>query len=117
MRSESEAENSWQDIFEAFDLWVNNVLDVESWLEKATNLQDAVDRALNRQQLDGLLSMSTIAEIRYVCSLWIKLLSLISSYNIGSAFAKEELIHILLELLSLKQIKYDIIVRCLHNLI
>ena len=56
-------------------------------------------------------------EIQYICSPWIKLLSLISSYNIGSTFAKEELIHILLELLSLKQIKYDIIVRCLHNLI
>lgn len=77
---------------------------MESSLEKATNLQDAVDTALNRQQLDGLLNMSAIAEIRYVCSLWIKMLSLISSYNIGCAFVKEELIRILLEQFSLKQI-------------
>ena len=79
-------------------------------------MQTEIDDALTRQQLDGLLSMSAIVEIRYLSDLWTKLLSLITTSNIGCAFQKEEVIRILLELYSLNQLSVDTVIGCLQEL-
>ena len=79
-------------------------LDVESKHYRSGNLRTAIEDSIHRQQLDGFLTSRDIAELRYITDVWLKLLNAVSCYGVGCEFLKRDIITLLLELYTIKQI-------------
>ena len=94
----------WSDIADALNNWSQRILDTESLHNILENFRQTIEDSLYKQQLDGLLSFHDIAELRYITDVWIKLLNAISCYGVCCEFVKREIITLLLELYSLKQL-------------
>ena len=89
------------------EVWQGRILDGEILHEKSENLRCAIEASLYRQQLDGFLSTHDITELRYIADLWIRLFQSISCYTIGCQFVKRDIISLMLELYTLKQLFID----------
>ena len=109
-QQESSAANLWEDIANALEDWTQRVLDVESRHSKVINFQQTIENSLLRQQLDGFLCSQDLSELRYIATLWIDLLNASSCYNLGCIFVKKNILSILLELYTLKQISNDLFI-------
>ena len=105
----------WTDIEEALHRWTCKILDAESRHDKTASFRDNIEASLRRQQLDGFLDHHDVAELRHVADLFINLLHATSCYRIGCVFLKRDIITLLLELYSLKQITNTMLVEaCLQ---
>ena len=91
----------------ALDNWSGRILDAEILHIKSENFRCAIEASLYRQQLDGFLSTHNITELRYIADLWIRLLHSISCYTIGCQFVERNIITLVLELDTLKQLDRD----------
>ena len=97
--------DAWNDITEALNNWVQRILTIESiYNNKTASFRQTIEQSLRRQQLDGFLNYQDVSELRYITDLWINLLQSISSYTIGCASVKKDIITYLLELHVLGQI-------------
>ena len=104
----------WLDISNALESWTKRVLDAETQQSKSKQYQQVVEEALRRQQLDGLLSHHDYTELIYIASLWNNLLNTTSCFTLGCVGVKKDIISILLELYTLKQVtKHTFIEACL----
>jgi len=106
----SSVNSLWNDITDALDNWSARVLDAESKYCKSTTFQQTISDSLLRQQLDGFLCSQDLSELRYVARLWTDLLNASSCYALGCIFVKKNILTILLELYSLKQISSDLFI-------
>ena len=112
MEKGEEETNVCQDIADALDNWSGRILDGEILHEKSENFRCAIEASLYRQQLDGFLSTHDITELRYIADLWIRLLHSISCYTIGCQFVKRDIITLMLELCTLKQLDSKLFIDC-----
>ena len=94
----------WADLESALNNWTQRVLDAESKHSRSRNLRTTIEESIHRQQLDGFLTAHDIAELRYITDVWIKLLNAVSCYGVGCEFLKRDIITLLLELYTVKQI-------------
>ena len=105
----------WVDIEEALHIWTTRILDTETRLEKTISYRENIEASLRRQQLDGFLDHHDVAELRHVADLWAHLLNASSCYTIGCVFLKRDIITLLLELYTLKQINNNMFIEaCLQ---
>ena len=103
-KEEEKETDVWSDIVDALDNWTQRVIDAESRHNTSGNFQQQIEDSIRRQQLDGFLTSHDVAELRYITDIWIKLLNTISSYSIDCEFVKRDIITLLLELYTLRQI-------------
>ena len=94
----------------AFQSWCQSVLDIESFEQKAKSITDAINKALHRKQLDGLLSSIEYVEVMYINSLWHQLIYHISLYRSTCLYRKREIISLLMELYTNKQLTQDMLI-------
>ena len=93
---------------------MNRVLHAEAQHSKSKQYQQVVQEALQRQQSDGLLSHHDYTELVYIADLWNSLLNSTSTFTLGCVAVKKDIIAILLELYTLKQVtKHMFIEACL----
>ena len=110
-----EESNIWVDVADALNNWTRRILDAESQHHKSSSFRQNIEEALHRQQLDGLLNHQDITELRYVADLWTNLLNATSCYTVGCVFVKRDIITVLLELYTLKQISSSLFIEsCLQ---
>ena len=100
----------WSDIADALNNWTQRVLDAESRYTTSRNFHQLIEESIRRQQLDGFLSNHDITELRYITDVWVKLLNALSSYSIGCEFVKRDIITLLLELFTWKQISSSLFI-------
>ena len=101
---EGKESDVWVDIEYALHRWTASILDAESRHDKTASFRDNIEASLRRQQLDGFLDHHDVAELRHVADLFMNLLHATSCYRIGCVFLKHDIITLLLELHTLKQI-------------
>ena len=106
----------WEDIFAALTSWKQSLIDSESLFETTVEFQRSIENIIRRQELDGLLDVQDAKELRYVAGLWTTLLHNISTYNVGCAFAKGEIISLMLELYNLHQLDRKTFITCCEKL-
>ena len=107
VEKEEEETDIWQAIADALDNWSGRILGSDILHENSEIFRCAIEASLYRQQLDGILSTHDISELRYIADLWIRLLHSISCYTIGCQFVKRDIITLMLELYTLKQLDRD----------
>ena len=95
---------------DAFQDWYQSVLDIESFEQKTKSITDALNKSLYRQQLDGLLSSIECTQVRYINSLWHQLMHHIQLYHNGFSCRRQEIISLLIELYTCKQLTEDMLI-------
>ena len=104
------SDGAWNDIYEALDRWSQSILDAESLRDKTEDIRLKIENSIYRQQIDGLLSHFDATELRYVTDLWIRLLHTITSFDIGCASTKKDIITLMLELYTLNQLDKNVFI-------
>ena len=113
--SESPVDDVWVTITNALDNWTQRIVDTETRQSKYTTFRQRIEESLERMHGDGLLNDYDIKELQYVADLWMQLLTTTSCYSVGCAFVKRDIITLLLELYSLKQVTSDLFIEvCLQ---
>ena len=114
LETKETVEDIWSDISNALETWTNRILDAEAQHSKSKQYQQVVEEALQRQQSDGLLSHHDYTELIDIASLWNNLLNATSTFTLGCFAVKRDIIAILLEIYTLKQVtKHMFIEACL----
>ena len=103
-RSSSGVDTVLEDIIHALNSWTRQIFALETDLQRNLDVKRAVTDALQRQVLDGLIKQEDANELQYILNLWTNLYRAYSCRQIGADFADQEVLSILLELYSLKQI-------------
>lgn len=111
-----EVTDSWLNIQDALNDWTKRIVDTETRLKKSQSYQQTIEDSLNRQLRDGLLSHHDFTELEYIGRLWANLLNTAACYSVGCGFGKKELISILLELYTLKQITSSLFIDAILKL-
>ena len=93
---EESIDGAWNDIYEALDRWSQSILDAESLRDKTEDIRLRIENSIYRQQIDGLLSHFDATVLRHVTDLWIRLLHTITSFAIGCASTKKDIITLML---------------------
>ena len=102
------------DLNTTFNAWMSNVLDNEAGRTSA--LKKKITESLSRQLQDGLISYHEYVDMEYIGGIWIKLLQLIKSYNLGCASIKKDIASLLVELFELKQIQRSLLIEIILQL-
>ena len=102
------------DLNTTFNAWMSNVLDNEAG--RTSDLKKKITESLSRQLHDGLISYHEYVDMEYIGGMWIKLLLLIKSYNLGCASIKKEIASLLVELFELKQISKNLLIETILQL-
>ena len=103
-------EDIWEGIAAALDNWTQRILDAETRNSKSVNFRQRIEESLTRQQQDGFLSDNELAELRYITDLWQHLLHASSCYTVGCNFLKGDIIALLLDLHSARQISRSVFI-------
>ena len=93
---------------------MSNVLDNKAG--RTTDLQKKITESHNRQLQDGLISYHEYVDMQYIGGIWIKLLLLIKSYNLGCTSIKKDIASLLVELFELKQISKNLLIETILQL-
>ena len=88
-----------EDVRISLESWSRQILDME--IKINSDLEHNIAESLQRQVLDGLISDLDSQKHKYVTNLWIKLYKTIHTNSTG---IDGEILHYLLELLSLNEI-------------
>ena len=102
------------DLNTTFNAWMSNVLDNEAG--RTSDLKKKITESLSRQLQDGLISYHEYVDMEYIGGIWIKLLQLIKSYNLGCASIKKDIASLLVELFELKQIQRSLLTEIILQL-
>ena len=111
-----EVTDAWLNIQDALNDWTKRIVDTETRLKKSQSYQQTIEDSLNRQLRDGLLSHHDFVELEYIGKLWTNLLNTAACYSVGCGFGKKDLISILLELYTLKQITSTLFIEAVLKL-
>ena len=96
------------DLNTTFNEWMSKVLDNEAG--RTSDLKKKINESLSRQLQDGLLSHYEYVDLEYIGGVWLKLLMLINSYNLGCVSIKKDIASLLVELFELKQIPRSLLI-------
>ena len=99
------------DLNTTFNEWMSKVLDNEAG--RTSDLKKKINESLSGQLRDGLLSYYEYADLEYIGGVWLKLLLLINSYNLGCVSIKKDIASLLVELFELKQIQRSLFIETL----
>ena len=102
------------DLDTTFNKWMSKVLDCEAG--RTSDLKKKINESLSRQLQDGLLSHYEYVDLEYIGGIWLKLLMLINSYNLGCVSIKKDIASSLLELFELKQIPRSLLIEAIFQL-
>ena len=102
------------DLNTTFNAWMSNVLDNEAG--RTSELKKKITESLSRQLEDGLISYHEYVDMQYIGGIWIKLLLLIKSYNLGCTSIKKDIASLLAELFELKQISKNLLIETILQL-
>ena len=102
------------DLNTTFNAWMSNVLDNEAG--RTSELKKKIAESLSRQLEDGLISYHEYVDMQYIGGIWIKLLLLIKSYNLGCTSIKKDIASSLTELFELKQISKNLLIETILQL-
>ena len=102
------------DLNTTFNTWMSNVLDNEAG--RTSELKKKIAESLSRQLEDGLISYHEYVDMQYIGGIWIKLLLLIKSYNLGCTSIKKDIASLLAELFELKQISKNLLIETILQL-
>lgn len=102
--SSSDGDTVLEDIVQALDSWTQQILVLETDLQRNLDTKRTVTDCLQRQVLDGLIKQQDANELEYILDLWTNLHRAYSCKQIGADFVDQEVLSNLLELYSLKQI-------------
>ena len=102
------------DLNTTFNTWMSNVLDNEAG--RKSDLKKKITESLSRQLEDGLISYHEYVDMQYIGGIWIKLLLLIKSYNLGCTSIKKDIESLLTELFELKQISKNLLIETILQL-
>ena len=109
--SSSDASDDDDEIWEgALDNWTQRILDTEARHSKSVNFRQRIEESLTRQQQDGFLADNDLAELRYIADLWQHLLDFSSCYTVGCDFLKRDIIALLLDFHSVRQISSSVFI-------
>ena len=114
LATNTEVFDSSIDLNTTFNVWMSNVIDSEAG--RTTDLKKKITESLNRQLQDGLISYHEYVDMEYICGIWIKLLLLIKSYNLGCTSIKKDIVSLLVELFELKQIQRSLLIEIILQL-
>ena len=114
--TETPAEDAWLNIQDALNDWTKRIVDTEARLKKSQCYQQTIEDSLNRQLRDGLLSHHDFSELECIGKLYTNLLNTAACYSVGCGFGKKDLISILLELYTLKQITSTLFIEAVLKL-
>ena len=103
-RNSCDSDPVLEDIVDALNSWTQQIFALETDLQRNLDVKRAVTDALQRQVLDGLIKQEDANELQYILNLWTNLYRAYSCRQIGADSADQEVLSILLELYSLKQI-------------
>ena len=106
--------DSSTDLITTFNEWMSKVLDNEAG--KTSDLKKKITESLSRQLEDGLISYHEYVDMQYIGGIWIKLLLLIKSYNLGCTSIKKDIASLLVELFELKQISKNLLIETILQL-
>ena len=107
---DEEDDDIWEGIASALDNWTRRILDAEARHSKSVNFYQRIEESLARQQQDGFLADSELAELRYIAGLWQHLLDATACYTVGCDFLKRDIIGLLLDLHSVRQISSSVFI-------
>ena len=102
------------DLNTTFNTWMSNVLDNEAG--RTSELKKKIAESLSRQLEDGLIGYHENVDMQYIGGVWIKLLLLIKSYNLGCTSIKKDIASLLTELFELKQISKNLLIETILKL-
>ena len=102
------------DLNTTFNGWMSKVLDNEAG--RTSDLKTKINESLSRQLQDGLLSHYEYVDLEYIGGIWLKLLMMINSYNLGCVSIKKDIASSLLELFELKQIPRSLLIETIFQL-
>ena len=102
------------DLNTTFNTWMSNVLDNEAG--RTSESKKKIAESLSRQLEDGLISYHEYVDMQYIGGIWIKLLLLIKSYNLGCTSIKKDIASLLTELFGLKQISKNLLIKTILQL-
>ena len=102
------------DLNTTFNAWMSKVLDNEAG--RTSELNNKITESLSRQLEDGLISYYEYVDMQYIGGIWIKLLLLIKSYNLGCTSIKKDIVSLLMELFELKQISKNLLIETILQL-
>ena len=97
-----------------FNVWMSKVLD--NVAGRTSDLKKKITESLSRQLEDGLISYHEYVDMQYIGGIWIKLLLLIKSYNLGCTSIKKDIASSLTELFELKQISKNLLIETILQL-
>ena len=102
----NETADVWKEISDALDNWLERIVDTESRYsnDQTTNIDQRIERSIERMLEDGLLSTYDAGELRFVGDSWLRLLHAYSYYSIGCTTYKQDIFSSLLDLFTAKQI-------------
>ena len=93
-----------------FEFWIAKLLENETGRKKTVDLNEKIKESLNRQLQDGLLNYHEYIDLEYVGRVWVRLLSALDIYNLGSTCTRKDVLSLLLELFELKQITKELFI-------
>ena len=102
------------DLNTTFNAWMSKVLDNEAG--RTSELNSKITESLSRQLEDGLITYYEYVDMQYIGGIWIKLLLLIKSYNLGCTSIKKDIVSLLMELFELKQISKNLLIETILQL-
>ena len=102
------------DLNTTFNARMSKVLDNEAG--RTSELNNKITESLSRQLEDGLITYYEYVDMQYIGGIWIKLLLLIKSYNLGSTSIKKDIASLLTELFELKQIWKNLLIETILQL-
>ena len=119
VEDETVATGVWQTIADAIDNWSRRILDAESLHERSETLRTSIGNSIRRLELDGFLPTFELFNLRTTADKWIRLLHILSSYDIGGnrhISIKKDIISLMLDLYDLHQLNAKTLIHCCAHL-
>ena len=114
--SSSDEDHILDDIVRALDSWTQRIFTLETDLQRNTDIKRSITDCLQKQVLEGLIKREDANELEYILDLWANLHQAYVCKQIGIEFSIREVLSNLLDLLNLKQINKNFVIRVMLEL-
>ena len=104
--SSPDKDTTWMDISDVFDKWLTCLIDTEHRIcAPGMSLKgDRIKHIIDDMLEDGLIDVCDANELLHVGNLWLRLLDAHTLYNTGCVSYKRDIISLLIDLYTVKQI-------------
>ena len=105
-----------EDISQAFELWSQQLHNVETKIKRVADFQETLVADLRRKVDASIISEQDSIEFEYIADLWLNLYKSFICCSTGAGFADRDVITYLIELYEVKQISKELFVRIVLEL-